>query len=152
MIDFVMALPLALVFMGGLALMLFSLVKRVEIKNYNLVTVAFLVTSLLLELIISSHATSHYLFEDIFAKMFIVDRLSTLFSILFLAGAIVTLLINNNYFKSRDYYNGEFFALLLFSIFGMMMLAHANELVTAFIAIELASISLYLLVGLLWFY
>lgn len=147
MINFVMALPLALVFMGGLALMLFSLVKRVEIKNYNLITVAFLVTSLLLELVISSHATSHYLFEDIFAKMFIVDKLSTLFSILFLAGAIITLLISNNYFKRRDYYNGEFFALLLFSIFGMMMLAHANELVTAFIAIELASISLYLLVG-----
>jgi len=147
MIDFVMALPLALVFIGGLALMLFSLVKRVEIRNYNLVTVAFLAVALLLELIIFQSVDRGYLFEDIFAKMFIVDKLSTLFDILFLGGAILTLLINNFYFKSRDYYNGEFFALLLFSIFGMMMLAHANELITAFIAIELASISLYVLVG-----
>jgi len=147
MMDLFMALPLALVFIGGVVLMLFSLVKKVELSNYNLVSVAFLGLALLIELIIFGFVESGYLFEHIFAKMFIIDKLSTLFTILFLGGAILTLLISNNYFKSRDYYNGEFFALLLFSIFGMMMLAHANELVTAFIAIELASISLYILVG-----
>ncbi|KIM09677.1 MAG: hypothetical protein KU38_09085 [Sulfurovum sp. FS08-3] len=145
--DLYLVMPLALVFIGALFLMLFSLVKQVELTNYNLVTVAFLSVSLIIELIIFQNVEHDYLFETIFAKMFIVDKLSTLFNILFLSGAILTLLINNNYFKSRDYYNGEFFALLLFSIFGMMMLAHTNELITAFISIELASITLYVLVG-----
>ena len=60
---------------------------------------------------------------------------------------MLTLLINTDYFRSRRYYNGEYFALILFSVFGMMMLAHANELVSAFIALETASLSIYALVG-----
>jgi NADH-quinone oxidoreductase subunit N len=66
---------------------------------------------------------------------------------MFTAGAILTLLINNDYFKSRKYFSGEYFALILFSVFGMMMLAHAHELITAFIALEIASLSIYALVG-----
>ena len=66
---------------------------------------------------------------------------------MFTVGAILTLLINNDYFKSRHYFSGEYFALILFSVFGMMMLSHAHELVTAFIALEIASLSIYALVG-----
>ena len=66
---------------------------------------------------------------------------------MFTTGAILTLLINNDYFKSRIYFTGEYFALILFSVFGMMMLSHAHELVTAFIALEIASLSVYTLVG-----
>jgi len=147
MMDLFLALPLALVFIGGVSLMLFSLAKKVTLSNYNLITVTFLLAAFMVEFIVFQNVERGYLYEAIFQKMFVVDKLSTLFNLIFLGGAILTLLINNYYFKSRDYYNGEFFALLLFSIFGMMMLSHANELITAFISIELASISIYVLVG-----
>jgi NADH-quinone oxidoreductase subunit N len=147
MIAIIQTLPFVLILSGAIALMLFSLAKRVTLTNYNLVTVAFLIVTLLLELIIYQQVESSYLYPEVFNKMFIVDKFSTLFSILFLGGAILTLLINNHYFKSRDYYNGEFFALLLFALLGMMMLSHSNELITSFISLELASISIYILVG-----
>jgi NADH-quinone oxidoreductase subunit N len=147
MIAIIQTLPFVLILSGAIALMLFSLAKRVTLTNYNLVTVAFLIVALLLELIIYQQVESSYLYPEVFNKMFIVDKFSTLFSILFLGGAILTLLINNHYFKSRDYYNGEFFALLLFALLGMMMLSHSNELITSFISLELASISIYILVG-----
>ena len=79
--------------------------------------------------------------------MYVLDDFATLFDLMFTAGAMMTLLINTDYFKSRSYYNGEYFALILFSVFGMMTLVHANDLVTAFIALEIASLSIYALVG-----
>ena len=42
---------------------------------------------------------------------------------------------------------GELYALLLFAVFGMTMLAVANELITAFICIEILSLCLYVMTG-----
>ncbi len=42
---------------------------------------------------------------------------------------------------------GEFYALVLFAVAGMGILAGANELVTAFVGLEISSIASYVLVG-----
>lgn len=146
-VDFVLALPITIVALGAIVLMLLSFFPKITIKNYSLTAVAFLLLAFLMQLSFLNNIETVYLFPDIFKRMFIVDRFSILFDLMFLGGAILTLLINNHYFRSRDYYQGEFFALLLFSVFGMMTLAHANELITAFIALEIASIAIYILVG-----
>ncbi len=132
---------------GALILMLISFIPKIEIKNYSLIAVLFLFLAIVVQFLLFDTIEVGYLFPDIFGQMFIIDQFSILFDILFLSGAMFTLLINSHYFKSRNYYNGEFFSLLLFSVFGMMMLAHANELITAFISLEVASIAVYILVG-----
>ena len=43
---------------------------------------------------------------------------------------------------------GEYYALLLFSIAGMIMMAVASDLLTIFLALEILSISIYVLTGL----
>lgn len=146
-LDFILAAPITVVAIGAIVLMLLSFFPKITIKNYSLIAVAFLMVAFLIQLSFLNSIETRYLFPDIFKKMFIVDQFAILFDLMFLGGAILTLLINNHYFKSRDYYQGEFFALLLFSVFGMMTLAHSNELITAFIALEVASIGVYILVG-----
>lgn len=138
-------LPMAIVVIGAFVLILMS--KTFSLERLNLVAVAFLALSFLIEIQRFGITTVSYSFPEIFGKMYIIDDFSTLFDLMFTAGAILTLLINTAYFKSRNYYNGEYFALILFSVFGMMTLAHANELVTAFIALEIASLSVFALVG-----
>lgn len=145
--ELLLALPMATVVIGAFVLMLLSRSRSFDLNKLNLVAVFFLTVSLLLELPQLGHENSVYLFDHIFGSMFILDDFATLFDLMFTAGAILTLLINTDYFKSRTYYNGEYFALIMFSVFGMMMLAHANELLTAFIALEIASLSVYALVG-----
>ncbi|MBM4433222.1 MAG: NADH-quinone oxidoreductase subunit N [Chloroflexi bacterium] len=44
---------------------------------------------------------------------------------------------------------GEFYALVLLSALGMMLMAATNELISIYVAVELTSISLYVLVGFL---
>ncbi len=140
-----MILPMAIVFIGAFVLMLLS--KSFSLERLNLVAVFFLGLSFVLEIQRFSTGSACYSFPGIFGKMYLIDDFSTLFDLMFTAGAILTLLINTAYFRSRNYYNGEYFALILFSVFGMMTLAHANELVTAFIALEIASLSIFALVG-----
>jgi len=147
MSELFFALPMAIVVLGAFVLMLMSNRVGVNLNRLNLVAVLFLSVSLLLEFMSFGTAHEVYLFKDIFGDSFILDDFATMFDLMFTGGAILTLLINNDYFKSRDYISGEYFALILFSVFGMMMLSHAHELVTAFIALEIASLSVYTLVG-----
>ena len=145
--ELLSALPMAIVVIGAFVLMLLSNSKNFNLDRLNLVAVFFLSISFIMSYFTFGNHTSTFLFENIFGDSFILDDFSTIFDLMFTAGAILTLLINNDYFKSRSYFSGEYFALILFSVFGMMMLSHAHELVTAFIALEIASLSIYTLVG-----
>ncbi len=144
--QFIYALPMATVVIGAIVLMLLSH-SRITLSRLNLIAVSFLSISLILQFFLYGEKSTTFLFENIFGERFIMDDFASIFDIMFTAGAILTLLINNDYFKSRKYFSGEYFALILFSVFGMMMLAHAHELITAFIALEIASLSIYALVG-----
>ena len=141
-----LALPMTTVVIGAFVLMILSHTTKMKLANMNLITVFFLVISFILSYFSLDNRTS-FLFSNLFGDSFILDNFATLFDLMFTAGAILTLLINNDYFKSRNYFHGEYFAIILFSVFGMMLLSHAYELVTAFIALEIASLSVYTLVG-----
>ena len=141
------ALPMLSVLLGALTLMLLSHKKSIGLKNFNFIAVFFLIIAFICEYLILGKNSDGYLFETVFKHTFILDDFATIFDLMFTAGAILTLLVNSDYFKSRSYFSGEYFALILFSVFGMMMLSHAHELVTVFIALEIASLSVYTLVG-----
>jgi len=145
--ELIYGLPMAIIVIGAFVLMLLSNSKTFNLDRLNFVAVFFLIISLIVSYTTFGNYTNSFLFKDIFGDSFILDDFATIFDLMFTAGAILTLLINNDYFKSRNYFSGEYFALILFSVFGMMMLSHAHELVTAFIALEIASLSVYTLVG-----
>ena len=144
--QILLASPMAVVVIGAFILLLMSHSKRFNLDRLNLLAVFFLALSFGLQYF-TLDANVEFLFSNVFGKAFILDDFARIFDLMFTVGAILTLLINNDYFKSRHYFSGEYFALILFSVFGMMMLSHAHELVTAFIALEIASLSVYALVG-----
>ncbi len=146
MMQFLYALPMAIVVLGAIVLMLLSN-SRITLHRLNFIAVGFLSLSLLVQFLIFGQTGSDHLFEHIFGTAFILDAFASIFDAMFTIGAILTLLINNEYFRSRRYFAGEYFALILFSVFGMMILSHAHELVTAFIGLEIASLNIYALVA-----
>ncbi|MEA1917843.1 MAG: NADH-quinone oxidoreductase subunit N, partial [Campylobacterota bacterium] len=85
---------------------------------------------------------------EIFNNMLIFDTFSAMFTALFLLGAIFTLAISKSYIDKSDIFVSESFVLFQLALFGMVVLSMANELVTAFIALEIASMAVYILVGL----
>jgi len=82
-----------------------------------------------------------------YSNMVVLDDLSTLFNLLFLASSFVTILLSEPFLRSERVEQGEYYALILFCTSGMMLLASALDLITLFLGIEVLSISLYILAG-----
>ena len=76
-----------------------------------------------------------------------VDTLAVGLSILFYGAGIATILLSLRSPFVRNMGAGEYAALLLGSIAGMVLLAGAENLVTLFVGLELLSIPLYILCG-----
>ena len=85
--------------------------------------------------------------ED-FGGLIAIDNFTAFFRIL-LTGVLVVVIIGSYEFVERNIRNvGEFYALLLLSTVGGIFMASAQELLTAYLSIELLSFSLYVAVSL----
>ncbi len=78
-----------------------------------------------------------------------VDRFAMYFWYLFLAGAAIAIAGSVHYLDIEDENHGEYYALLLLSVVGMMCMAAGVDIVLIFIGLELMAISTYILVGFL---
>ena len=84
-----------------------------------------------------------------FFGMFIADQYAIFFDIIFLIIAAVMILSSYSYVGKYVKASGEFYTLLLFSVTGMMFMASTTELLSIYISLELTSIPLYVMAGLL---
>ena len=82
-----------------------------------------------------------------FGGMVKTDAYSLFLDMLFAAIGIITVLISLRYNVAAGIMRGEFYPLILFSLSGMSLLGHANDLLIVFLGIELLSIPLYVLCG-----
>ncbi len=82
-----------------------------------------------------------------FSRMVKVDSFSVFFHVLVIAIAGVIILISYEYMAVQRIRAGEYYALILFGTVGMALMSSAIELVLIFIALEISSISSYILAG-----
>jgi len=85
--------------------------------------------------------------RTMFGGAYMVDNYALLMKALFLVAGYVTILLSTNYIDEGDYYQGEYYVLLLTAILGMTIMASARDLLTIFVALETLSIPTYLLAG-----
>lgn len=84
-----------------------------------------------------------------FGGMVVVDGLAYSLNLIFLVTAAGGTLLAMGAFPRLGITRGEYYTLLLLSLLGMMLMSYANDLIMVFIAIELLSIPLYVLAGIL---
>jgi NADH-quinone oxidoreductase subunit N len=82
-----------------------------------------------------------------FSNMIRVDGFSVFFHFLVIAIAAVVILMSYEYMAVQRIRAGEYYALILFGVVGMALMSSAVELVLIFIALEISSISTYILAG-----
>jgi len=82
-----------------------------------------------------------------FWNMVQVDGFSVFFHALVIAIAAVVILSSYEYMAVQKIRAGEYYALILFGVVGMALMSSAIELVLIFIALEISSISSYVLAG-----
>ena len=83
----------------------------------------------------------------LFEGMFVHDGLTVFFTLLFCAIGAVAVLISWNYAKRTRIGQPEYYALLLSSVMGMIIMAASNDLITIFLGLELMSLALYVMVA-----
>ena len=83
----------------------------------------------------------------LFGGAYAVDDFALVFTALFAVSGYIVVLLSTNYVAEGDYYEGEYYFLLLSSLLGMVVMASARDLITMFVALELLSIPAYLLAG-----
>ncbi|HWY21863.1 MAG TPA: NADH-quinone oxidoreductase subunit N [Candidatus Acidoferrum sp.] len=82
-----------------------------------------------------------------FWNMVQVDGFSVFFHVLVIAIAAVVILSSYEYMVVQRIRAGEYYALILFGVVGVALMSSAVELVLIFIALEISSISSYVLAG-----
>ena len=85
--------------------------------------------------------------QSYFGDMIVYDHFAVAFNGLLILAALFVFLLSYRFYRKFDAYSDEIFALLLFSLFGALLMVSFGNLTTLFIGIETLSISLYILAG-----
>ena len=151
-VDYLLALPISLLTLFAIGILLIDLLLPPQWKRLNaataLVGVGFAAKGVWK--IQAWYQAQHIDRYPVgFMNTLLVDRMALYFFYLFLAGTAVAILMSVRYLEIEHENHGEFYALMLFSVVGMMCMASGYDIVLIFIGLELMAISTYVLVGFL---
>lgn len=82
-----------------------------------------------------------------FQGMLVVDGFALFFNVVIGSAVVLVLLLSVGYLPRQGVEAGGYYALVLFATVGMMLMAAGTDLLVIFLALELMSLSLYVLAG-----
>ncbi len=85
----------------------------------------------------------------LFHRMIILDNFSLFFKVFALVAAILTIWMSLGSNEIRQVHQGEYYTLLLTCALGMFFMASSSNLLTAYLSLELVSLTSYVLTGFL---
>ena len=79
------------------------------------------------------------------SDVYVVDGYSLILKALFVLIGYMVVLMSTDYIGEGDYWESEYYGMLISSLLGMVVMASARDLITVFVALELLSIPAYLM-------
>jgi NADH-quinone oxidoreductase subunit N len=140
-IDWAGLSPLVAVLAGALVVLLLGLARSRTLRE--IVVPALTVVTLLVAAGLSLWQWGER--SDLISGALRLDELTLVLTLLFCVAGVATILLSWRHVAPREAGHGEYHALLLTSIAGMIVLVAAQNLVTVFLGLELLSIPLYVL-------
>jgi len=126
---------------GTLIMVLSPIVKRARTLGY------LALVSLGLALFAAHSLWFHETADHVFSGQIYNDIFSLFFRCLFIVIGALVILSSFDFLEREGIETGEYYALILFSVVGQGLMACSVELVMIFIALEISSISTYILCG-----
>ncbi len=142
-VEYVRILPEIVLSLFGMAIMLLDPLvdERTSQKSLGLLALIGAVSAIAATLYQSQYPGLG------FWGMVKVDSFSTFFHVVVTAITAVVILTSYEYMEVQQIRAGEYYGLILFGAVGMCLMSSAVELVLIFIALEISSISTYVLAG-----
>lgn len=144
--DFLSLLPLIIIGSGGILLMLVAAFEKWRLETASYVSMGFFAAAFFIQLLVAG-STETVLFGPAFNGMLVASSLTATAGLVVLACGFFTAMNTNTYFKVNIFGTLEFYPIMMFGVCGMLLLTMSQELITAFIAIEIMSLAIYILVG-----
>jgi NADH-quinone oxidoreductase subunit N len=142
-VDYIRVLPEIALTLFGVAVMMAEAALPTDSSRKPLGWLAFIGTLAALAATIYQARYPGAAFFDIVR----VDSFSIFFHFLIVVVAALVVLSSFQYLDAQHIRSGEYYGLILFGTAGMALMSSAVELVTIFIALEISSISTYVLAG-----
>jgi NADH-quinone oxidoreductase subunit N len=141
--DLLTALPeMILLGMGMLVLIIDLFLKQSNrIAIYSLSQIGLLMAAYVT---FSSHAPG---VGYAFTNSFVDDAMADVLKLMIYLGTSLIFVYTRQYIQDRNMFRGEFYALVLFAVVGMMMMVSGQSMLTLYIGLELLSLSMYALVA-----
>ncbi len=85
--------------------------------------------------------------KPIYSGMILFDHYAIAFSVITILSTVLIVLLSRNYFERISEHVAEYYAIILFSLAGIIVMVSYHNLTMLFIGIEIMSVSLYILAG-----
>jgi len=142
--SIVASLPEIVVVTGAcILLILGQLVRKGQEQFLLSASVAVVLTAAVLTIMLAGEMRPAY------TGMFIADRFSVFFKMVFYLATVLTLLLSRKYAEIEGIGNSEYHVLLLLALSGMMIMASAIDLLSIYVGLELMALCTYVLTGFL---
>jgi len=145
--DLKVILPELFLATSVLALIIHSVIIATNSKyNYPLInrSVSWL-SVLILTLTFILLCNNTIIFSSIFNNIFIHDNLATFSKSIILLSSIGCLLMSQDYIENYRLNSFEYYLLVLLAVLGLLLLVSSYDLISAYLAIEMQSLSFYVL-------
>lgn len=137
--DIIPVIPELIILVAACAVLLVD----TFLKNDRTAVLAIAVAGLIGSAVFSLGLTGES--RVVFNGMLVLNDWAVYFNVLFAVGGILTVLMSSSYLESHKRHLGEYYALLLFAIIGMDLMAASRDLIPFYVSLELMAISSYLL-------
>jgi NADH-quinone oxidoreductase subunit N len=141
--DYIRFLPEIIMTVAGTLIMVLQVLMRESKPKSSLGHLSLF--AMLAALAATFYADCHR--GHAFSNMLTVDGYATFFRALVIGVGILGVLCAYQYLNRERANQGEYYALLLFSVTGQCVMVAANELIMIFIGLEISSIATYILAG-----
>lgn len=149
-IDYIRILPELVLTIFGIAVMMIDplLGPKASRKGIGFLALTGTIAAIAATLCQSAHMAADRGFSDPgWFGMVRVDSFSIFFHLLIPGISALCILASLDYLEQQNIRSGEYYGLILFGTVGMVLMSCAMELVLIFIALEISSISTYILAG-----
>jgi len=144
--DFLSLLPLIILTSGAILLMLLATCEEIKVEVASYISMGFYGAAFFVQLVVGCGPETT-IFAQTFNGMLVANNFSMAAGLVILGCGFFTSVSGNSYFKVNHFCTLEFYSIMMFAACGMILLTLSAELISAFIAIEIMSLAIYILVG-----
>jgi NADH-quinone oxidoreductase subunit N len=141
-IDLMTALPELIVLGMAMAILLIGLFSKNNIAIYVLAQLTLLAAAFFT---VATHTPA---VGYAFSGMFVDDTFADVLKLMIYIGTAMMFVYTRHYMGLRGMFRGEYYALVLFAVLGMMIMVSGQSMLTIYMGLELLSLCLYSLVAL----